>query len=102
MAKATSQEPADDQVDDQVVDQADVDDGEPASADSSAVTSAEPTDVVSYRVTKVGAGKVFTGRHTAEGAETHPKNAIVHGVPRAIAEELEDRNFIEILEDGEA
>lgn len=55
--------------------------------------------LVSYRVLKLGADKIFTGDFCRiEGHTKHPRGAIVHGIDETIALELEDRGWVEIGE----
>lgn len=76
---------------------------EPVEPIAEAEAPAAPGDskTVSYRVLKAGDGKVHTGRHHRETGEpeTFAKGDQVDGVLRSIAEELEDRHYVEILED---
>lgn len=58
--------------------------------------------LVDYRVTKAGHGKIFTGDVVEGEHTTHRRGAIVRGVDLSIAQALEDRYFAEILEPDES
>lgn len=66
-----------------------------------AVAAAGDPNFVSYRVLKAGDGKIHTGRFNTELGqdETYAKGEFVENVARGIAEGLEERHYVEILED---
>jgi hypothetical protein len=61
-------------------------------------SAASAGDLVTYRVLKKGDGQIYTGRfdRATSTHETYKKGDVVENVPRSIAEELEDRSFVEI------
>lgn len=66
-------------------------------ADAEAVAvKADP--IVNVRVLKKGDGKVSTGNHSNRGGEELYEYGDHFETPKSIADELEDRGFVEIVE----
>ena len=68
-------------------------------ADAEAV--AEKADpAVNVRVLKKGDGKISTGNHSSRGGEELYEFKDEFTAPKSIADELEERGFVEIIEAG--
>lgn len=61
-----------------------------------ALTEASNGKAVKVRVTKLGGGKVSTGRHVAVEGEVMAKAGDILAVPQAVADALEARGLAEI------
>lgn len=59
---------------------------------------ADPADIVRCRVMKLGDGKVSTGQHVPGVGEVHYERGEEFTGPRALAQELEERGYVEIVE----
>jgi len=66
-------------------------------ADAAAV-AAKDDPLVNVRVLKKGDGKVSTGNHSSRGGEELYEFKDEFQVLKSIADELEERGFVEILE----
>jgi hypothetical protein len=60
--------------------------------------AAEAADVVTVRITKLGAGKVATGEHVAADGDILFEAGEETSLPRVVALELEERGYAEIQE----
>jgi hypothetical protein len=63
-----------------------------------ALREADPADVVTARVMKLGDGKISTGQHVPGVGEVHYERGEEFTTARAIAQDLEERGYVEIVE----